>query len=88
MILEKKVIDFSGQELKIVLLSDFDITALTRNRILENCFYIDPLHESLIADIATYIHQHFTKETSKDDQNIYEFIDQVRDIYTAKYPTV
>lgn len=85
LIIEKKVIDFSGQELKIVLLSDFNITALTRNRILENCFYIDPLHESLISEIAHYVHTYFTIE-SKADENIYEFIDQVRDIYAEKYP--
>lgn len=87
LVIESKVSDLSWQELKIVLLSDFDITPLTRNRILINCFYIDPLHENLISDIATYIQEYFIKNENPE-QNIYSFIDHLKAIYEVKYPDV
>lgn len=86
-IVDAKVCEFSGQELKIILLSDFDLTALTRNRILEKCFYIDPLHESLVSDIANYVYDYFV-EKNQPEQNVYEFMDHVRSVYEVKYPNV
>lgn len=87
LIVDTKVTEFNGQELKIVLLSDFDITPLTRNRILENCFYIDPLHEKIISDIATYVHDYFINQANPE-QNIYEFIDHVKNEYETKHPNI
>lgn len=87
MVIEKKITDLNNQELKIVLLSDFDITALTRNRILENCFYIDPLHEKLISDIGMYVYNYFIKQRHAD-QNVYEFIDAVRAEFSDANPSV
>lgn len=87
MVIESKVSDLSGQELKIVLLSDFDVNSLTRNRILNNCFYIDPLYEQLIADISVYVHDYFIKD-GNPEQNVYNFIDHLKSIYEAKYTNI
>jgi hypothetical protein len=86
-VVDSKVSDFSGQEYKIVLLSDFDITTLTRHRDLDNCFYIDPLHEKLISEIAEYVHDYFVVQ-GNIEQNKYQFMDQVRSIYLERYPNV
>lgn len=86
-LIDKKISDLSPQELKVVLLSDFDIVSLTRNKYLEKCFYLDPIYETALTDMAKYIQDHFAKHSNKE-QDMYNFIDQVKSIYESKYPNI
>lgn len=86
-LIEKKISDLSSQELKVVLLSDFDIVSLTRNKYLEKCFYLDPIYETALTDMAKYIQGHFSKDNTKSE-DLYGFIDKVKSIYESKYPNI
>lgn len=85
-IINKNLFKFSKQELKLILVSDFDITYLKRNKYLSKAFYIEPLYEDLLTKMVIFSQDHFNKR--KESQDLYEFIavlkdefaDDVRDI--------
>ncbi len=71
-LINKNLFKFSKQELKLILVSDFDITYLKRNRFLDKAFYIEPLYEDLLTKIAIFTEDHF--DNKAESQDLYEFI--------------
>ena len=71
-IINKNLFKFSKQELKLILVSDFDITYLKRNKYLSKAFYIEPLYEDLLTKMVIFSQDHFNKR--KESQDLYEFI--------------
>ena len=67
---------FNKQEMKLILVSDFDISYLKRNRFLNKCFYIDPLFEDFLTNMAIFIQQYF--DTRGESIHVYEFIDHLK----------
>jgi len=82
----KKESDFSLEEMRLILISDFDITYIKRNKFLDKCFYLDNLFEDLLTNIAIYIKDFFTK--SWKSENLYDFLDIVKNEFVKKYPEI
>ena len=78
--------EFTAPEIKIILMSDFTITHLRRNKLLYKLFYVDNLYEVLLSDIASTVNAYFTD--SQEHVSIYEYIEQVKPIFVAKYQNV
>ena len=57
----------SRQELKLILVSDFNLTYIKRNKLLHKCFYIDPLFENLLNDMTEFTLAYFQKHQSAED---------------------
>lgn len=76
-IINKNLFKFSKQELKLILVSDFDITYLKRNKYLSKAFYIEPLYEDLLTKMVIFSQDHFNKR--KESQDLYEFISVLKD---------
>ena len=81
-----KKYDFSKAEMKLILVSDFDITYLKRNRFINKCFYIDPLFEDFLSAMAIHIDSYFAKRGTSID--MYEFIDHLKTEFSKKYDHV
>ena len=77
---------FSAQEIKLILVSDFDINYLKRNKLLFKGFYIENLFEDVLSQIALYVSNHFEK--TQESADLYEFIAQVKKEFTKQYPDV
>ena len=82
-IINLKKFDFTKQEIKLILVSDFDITYLKRNRFLNKCFYIDPLFEDFLSTMAISIQQYFDERAKSVD--LYEFIDHLKSVFSKQY---
>ena len=89
-VINKNLFKFSKQELKLILVSDFDITYLKRNKYLAKAFYIEPLYEDLLTKMVIFSLNHFNER--KTSQDLYEFVavlkeefaDDIRDIAFLK----
>ncbi len=77
---------FTPQEIKLILVSDFNITNLKRNRLIDKCFYVDPIFEDALTNIVIYIKNYFDKR--KKSVNIYEFIATLKTHLLDKYEEV
>jgi hypothetical protein len=77
---------FNTQELKMIVVSDFDIYYLKRNRRLWKGFYIDPLFEDLMSEMSVHILSYFEKKGEAED--LYEFVDKLKAKYVAQYEEV
>lgn len=82
-IVNLKKYEFNPQEIKLILVSDFDVTYLKRNSCLNKCFYIDPLFEDFLTAMAVYIKQYF--DTRGKSVDMYEFIDHLKSEFSKKY---
>lgn len=78
--------EFTTPEIKLILMSDFTITHLRRNKLLHKSFYMDPLYETLISIISGDIVNHFTNEEKSSD--MVEYIETLKKTYSTKYPNV
>lgn len=78
-----KKFEFSKQEIKLILVSDFDITYLKRNRFINKCFYIDNLFEDFLWNMVVFIQDYFQKRDKSI--GLYEFIDVLKTEFTKKY---
>jgi len=78
--------EFTAPEIKLILMSDFTITHLRRNKLLHKSFYMDPLYETLISIISADIVNHFT--TQEQSSDMVEYIEILKKTYSAKYPNV
>lgn len=78
--------EFDAKEMTLILISDFDITHLKRNRFLDKCFYLDNLFEDLLTQMAIYVNDFFNKRWKAED--LYLFIDQVKSVFVKKHPSV
>lgn len=77
---------FSWQELKLILMSDYNLTHLRRNKILNKSFYVDTLYEDLLTNIALYTIKHFEKTNTYE--SIYDFIDVLKKEFGKKNPDI
>jgi hypothetical protein len=66
----------------LILVSDFDIYYLKRNRLFKPSFYIDPIYETLLNDIAKYTLKYF--EEKGEPENLYDFIEHLKEKYKDK----
>lgn len=78
-----KKFEFTKQEIKLILVSDFDITYLKRNRFINKCFYIDNLFEDFLANMVMFTKDFFDKKDKSI--GLYEFIDVIKTEFTKKY---
>lgn len=85
-LLNTQKFEFSGQELKLILVSDFTISYLKRNRLIDKSFYIDPLYEELLTSMVVFITSHFTAR--KGSQDLYEFVALLKDKYARSHDDV
>ncbi|USN57465.1 MAG: hypothetical protein H6766_03355 [Candidatus Peribacteria bacterium] len=77
---------FTFQEIKLILVSDFTISYLKRNRNLDKAFYIDPLYEDLLTTMSIFVVDYFTKR--QESQNLYEFVAFMKDKFGKEYDEV
>lgn len=85
-IVNKNMFKFSSQELKLILVSDFDINYLKRNKLLNKAFYKDPLFEDLLTKMTMWITNYFDK--SQESEDVYEFIEKVKSEFYPKHNTI
>lgn len=85
-IVNKNMFKFSAQELKLILVSDFDINYLKRNKLLYKSFYKDPLFEDLLTKMTIWITNYFEKK--KESEDVYEFIEKVKNEFVTKHTNI
>lgn len=85
-IINKNLFKFSKAELKLIFVSDFDITYLKRHRYLKKAFYIEPLYEDLLTKIALFSERHFEKRD--ESQDLYEFIEVLKDEFLEEFKDI
>ena len=85
-LVSKWTFKFSGQELKLVLMSDYNLTHLRRNKILNKSFYVDTLYEDLLTNIALTTLKHFEKTNIYE--SVYDFIDILKKDFGKKNPGI
>ena len=85
-IINRNLFKFTRDELKLILISDFDITYLKRNKLLYKAFYIEPLFEDLLTKMAIYVNNYFEKR--KESEDMYEFIAKLKEEFTKEYKDV
>lgn len=84
--INKGIFKFTKQELKLILVSDFDVTYLKRNKLIDRSFYLEPLYEDLLTKITTFILDHFNKRQASQD--LYEFIGLLKESFVKDYSDV
>lgn len=82
----KGIFKFTAQELKLILVSDFDINYLKRNKLLYKAFYKDPLFEDLLTKMTLFVNNYFEKRRESED--IYEFIEKLKAEFQPKNPNI
>ena len=85
-LINKNISKLSSQELKLVLVSDFDIYYLKRNKIVWKCFYLEPLYEDLLSQISQDVLSHF--ENSSKSEELESFTAWIKRKYISKYPSI
>jgi hypothetical protein len=83
-LVNKGIGKFNAQELKMIVVSDFDIYYLKRNRLIWKWFYIEPLFEDILTDMTLFVTDYFAKKGEAED--LYEFVDLLKEKYQAQYP--
>ncbi|MFA5747986.1 MAG: sigma factor-like helix-turn-helix DNA-binding protein [Candidatus Absconditabacterales bacterium] len=82
----KNIFKFTKQELKLILVSDFDVTYLKRNKYLYKGFYLEPLYEDVLTKMVLVISSYFEKR--KKSQDLYEFIGWMKDNFSKDYKEI
>jgi len=85
-LINRNLFKFTKDELKLILVSDFDVTYLKRNKLLYKAFYIEPLFEDLLTKMAMYVNNYF--EGRKKSEDMYEFIAKVKEEFSKEYKDV
>ena len=85
-LINRNLFKFTKDELKLILISDFDVTYLKRNKLLYKAFYIEPLFEDLLTKMALYVNDYFEKKKKSED--MYEFIAKVKEKFSKEYKDV
>jgi len=85
-LINKNIFKFTKQELKLILVSDFDVTYLKRNKYLHKSFYLEPLYEDMLTKMVMFMNGYF--ETRKKSQDLYEFIGFMKETFTKEYKDV
>jgi hypothetical protein len=71
-LVNKNMFKFTRQELKLILVSDFDVSFLKRNKYINKSFYLEPLYEDLLTKMVLFIQDYFSAR--KGSQDLYEFV--------------
>ncbi len=82
----KNIFKFSKQELKLILVSDFDVTYLKRNKFLDKSFYLEPLYEDMLTKMVLIVDSYFSKRNKSQD--LYEFIWYMKDTFAKDYKDI
>ncbi len=85
-LVNKKLFKFNKQELLLILISDFDIIYLKRNRFLYKSFYLDNLYEDVLTRLALTVEDYFNQRG--ESQTIAEFISYLKDTFAKEYPAI
>lgn len=85
-IINRNLFKFSKSELRLILISDFDVTYLKRNKYLQKAFYIEPLYEDLLTKMVLFVNDYFDKRGKSQD--LYEFIAILKDSFLKEYREV
>jgi hypothetical protein len=85
-IINRNLFKFSKDELRLILISDFDVTYLKRNKYLQKAFYIEPLYEDLLTKMVLFVNDYFDKRGKSQD--LYEFIAILKDVFLKEYREV
>lgn len=85
-LLNKGIGQFNAQELKMIIVSDFDIYYLKRNKLLRKGFYIDNIFEDLMTEMTIYIVDYFKKKNEAED--LYEFVDKLKNKFATEYDDI
>ncbi len=85
-LVNKNIFKFTRQELKLILVSDFDVTYLKRNKYLNKAFYLEPLYEDLLTKMVLTISAYFEKRNKSQD--LYEFIGRMKENFAKDYKEV
>ena len=85
-LINRNLFKFTKDELKLILISDFDVTYLKRNKLLYKAFYIEPLFEDLLTKMALYVNDYFEKRKKSED--MYEFIAKIKEKFSKEYKDV
>lgn len=84
--INKGIFKFTKQELKLILVSDFDVTYLKRNKLIDRSFYLEPLYEDLLTKMTIFMTEYFVKRNASQD--LYEFIGHLKNVFTKDYADV
>jgi len=84
--INKGIFKFTKQELKLILVSDFDVTYLKRNKLIDRSFYLEPLYEDLLTKMTSYMLDYFDKR--KTSQDLYEFIGHMKELFAKEFADV
>ncbi len=85
-IINKNLFKFSKAELKLILVSDFDITYLKRNKYLNKAFYIEPLYEDLLTKMVLFSQDYFKEKWESED--LYEFIGILKENFLEDFKDI
>ncbi len=85
-LVNEKLFKFSKQELLLILVSDFDIIYLKRNRLIDKSFYLDNLYEDILTRIALTVEEYFSKRGKSQETN--EFISYMKGLFSKEYSDV
>jgi len=85
-IINKNLFKFSKQELKLILVSDFDVTYLKRNKFLKKSFYLEPLYEDMLTKMAIFMQDFF--EEKKKSKDLYEFVWFLKEKYSKEHKDI
>jgi hypothetical protein len=84
--INKGIFKFTKQELKLILVSDFDVTYLKRNKFIDRSFYLEPLYEDLLTKMSLFMYDYFAKR--KQSQDLYEFIGYMKEVFTKDFADI
>lgn len=85
-LINRNLFKFSKQELKLILISDFDVAYLKRNKYLYKAFYVEPLYEDLLTQMVLFVNDYFGQRGKSQD--LYEFIAVLKDAFLKDYKEV
>ncbi len=85
-LVNKNMFKFTRQELKLILVSDFDVSYLKRNKYLDKAFYLEPLYEDLLTRTTLFVQDYFKKRWSSQD--VYEFIWYLRENFAKDFKEI
>jgi len=85
-LVNKNMFKFTRQELKLILVSDFDVSYLKRNKYINKSFYLEPLYEDLLTKMVLFIQDHF--DSIKKSQDLYEFVWLLKEDFAKDFKEV
>jgi len=86
MLYNAKISPFSQEEIRLIVVSDFDLSYLKRNKYIDTALYLDPLYEDLLTHIAVNVSTFFVSRG--ESQSIYECVDWLKSHYSRSNPDV